>query len=72
MGLGTAIGLAARAIHNSPIFPIYPGALSSTEINMGMMLPYVLKLLIGDKGIIGFFFLLFMALTSKQAQSRHL
>ncbi|KAJ5102552.1 hypothetical protein N7532_003081 [Penicillium argentinense] len=68
-GLGTVIGLTARAIHNTPIFPTYPGTLTSTEISMGMVMPYTIKALIGDKGIIGFFFLLFMALTSTVSSS---
>lgn len=68
-GLGTVIGLAARAIHNTPIFPTYPGDLTSTEVSMGMVMPYTLKALLGDKGIIGFFFLLFMALTSTVSSS---
>ena len=34
-----------------------------------MVMPYVIKALIGDKGIIGFFFLLFMALTSTISSS---
>jgi hypothetical protein len=68
-GLGTVIGLTARAIQNTPIFPTYPGPLTSTEVNMGMVMPYVLKALLGDKAIIGFFFLLFMALTSTISSS---
>ncbi|KAJ6158420.1 hypothetical protein N7485_011246 [Penicillium canescens] len=68
-GLGTVLGLTARAIHNTPIFPTYPGALTSTEVSMGMVMPYTIKALIGDKGIIGFFFLLFMALTSTISSS---
>ncbi|KAJ5777656.1 hypothetical protein N7520_000902 [Penicillium odoratum] len=68
-GLGTVIGLTARAIHNTPIFPTYPGELTATEVSMGMVMPYTLKALLGDKGIIGFFFLLFMALTSTVSSS---
>ncbi|OOQ84968.1 putative sodium/solute symporter [Penicillium brasilianum] len=68
-GLGTVIGLTARAIHNTPIFPTYPGPLTSTEVSMGMVMPYTLKALLGDKAIIGFFFLLFMALTSTISSS---
>ncbi|KAJ5301582.1 hypothetical protein PENANT_c002G09183 [Penicillium antarcticum] len=68
-GLGTVLGLTARAIHNTPIFPTYPGTLTSTEVRMGMVMPYTIKALIGDKGIIGFFFLLFMALTSTISSS---
>lgn len=68
-GLGTVLGLTARAIHNTPIFPTYPGTLTPTEVSMGMVMPYTIKALIGDKGIIGFFFLLFMALTSTVSSS---
>ncbi|KAJ5692270.1 hypothetical protein N7462_001693 [Penicillium macrosclerotiorum] len=68
-GLGTVIGLTARAIHNTPIFPTYPGQLTSTEVSTGMVMPFTIKALIGDKGIIGFFFLLFMALTSTVSSS---
>lgn len=63
------VGLTARALHNTSIFPTYPGSLTETEISMGMVMPYVLKALIGSKGIIGFFFLLFMALTSTVSSS---
>ncbi|KAJ5978517.1 hypothetical protein N7501_001859 [Penicillium viridicatum] len=68
-GLGTVIGLATRAIHDTPIFPTYPGLLTATEVSSGMVMPYTIKALIGDKGIIGFFFLLFMALTSTVSSS---
>ncbi|CAG8257815.1 unnamed protein product [Penicillium salamii] len=68
-GLGTVIGLTARAIHQTPIFPTYPGTLTATEVSSGMVMPYVIKALIGNKGIIGFFFLLFMALTSTISSS---
>ncbi|KAJ5156321.1 hypothetical protein N7492_009124 [Penicillium capsulatum] len=68
-GLGTVLGLTARAIHNTPIFPTYPGTLTSTEVSMGMVMPYTIKALIGNGGIVGFFFLLFMALTSTVSSS---
>ncbi|KAF3017255.1 hypothetical protein E8E15_003079 [Penicillium rubens] len=68
-GLGTVIGLATRAIHDTPIFPTYPSLLTATEVSSGMVMPYTIKALIGDKGIIGFFFLLFMALTSTVSSS---
>ncbi|KAJ5130021.1 Sodium/solute symporter [Penicillium bovifimosum] len=68
-GLGTVIGLATRAIHDTPIFPTYPGVLTATEVSSGMVMPYTIKALIGDKGIVGFFILLFMALTSTVSSS---
>lgn len=36
---------------------------------MGMVMPYTIKALIGDNGIVAFFFLLFMALTSTVSSS---
>ncbi|KKP04401.1 urea active transporter [Trichoderma harzianum] len=68
-GLGTVIGLTARAIHNTPIFPTYPGEFSPSLVNAGLVMPYTIKALIGDKGIIAFFVLLFMALTSTVSSS---
>ncbi|KAI1805602.1 Sodium:solute symporter family-domain-containing protein [Daldinia bambusicola] len=68
-GLGTVIGLAARAIHNTPIFPSYPGPFTSAEVNAGLVMPYTVKALIGDQGIVAFFVLLFMALTSTVSSS---
>lgn len=68
-GLGTVIGLTARALHNTPIFPTYPGSLTAEDVSTGMVMPLVLKALIGTKGLIGFFFLLFMALTSTISSS---
>ncbi|KAL6872725.1 hypothetical protein J3F83DRAFT_771978 [Trichoderma novae-zelandiae] len=68
-GLGTVIGLTARAIHNTPIFPTYPGEFAPSLVNAGLVMPYTIKALIGDKGIIAFFVLLFMALTSTVSSS---
>ncbi|KAK8015210.1 sodium/solute symporter [Apiospora arundinis] len=68
-GLGTVIGLTGRALHNTSIFPTYPGAVTDLEINEGLIMPYVIKALIGDRGIVAFFVLLFMALTSTISSS---
>ncbi|KAF3019820.1 hypothetical protein E8E14_012896 [Neopestalotiopsis sp. 37M] len=68
-GLGTVIGLTARAIHNTPIFPTYPGEFTAAQVNAGFVMPYTVKALIGDKGIVAFFVLLFMALTSTVSSS---
>lgn len=68
-GLGTVIGLTARAIHNTPIFPTYPGEFTPSLVNAGLVMPYTIKALIGDKGIVAFFVLLFMALTSTVSSS---
>ncbi|KAH8691295.1 putative sodium/solute symporter [Talaromyces proteolyticus] len=68
-GLGTVIGLTARAIHNTPIWPAYPAEFTTAEVNAGLVMPYVIKALIGDQGIVAFFVLLFMALTSTVSSS---
>ncbi|OTB08533.1 hypothetical protein M426DRAFT_7845 [Hypoxylon sp. CI-4A] len=68
-GLGTVIGLAARAIHNTPIFPSYPDEFTMSQVNSGLTMPYTIKALIGDQGIVAFFVLLFMALTSTVSSS---
>ncbi|KAL2817455.1 Sodium:solute symporter family-domain-containing protein [Aspergillus cavernicola] len=68
-GLGTVIGLAARALHQTPIFPTFPADITQAEVEAGLVMPYVVKALIGDSGIIAFFVLLFMALTSTVSSS---
>ncbi|KAK4031382.1 Sodium:solute symporter family-domain-containing protein [Parachaetomium inaequale] len=68
-GLGTVIGLTARAIENTPIFPTYPNGLTAAEVGAGFVMPYTVKALIGPHGIVAFFVLLFMALTSTISSS---
>ncbi|KAL4947480.1 Sodium:solute symporter family-domain-containing protein [Aspergillus filifer] len=67
--LGTVLGLSARALHQTPIFPTYPGDITSTEVSTGLVMPYLVKALIGNGGIVAFFVLLFMALTSTVSSS---
>ena len=68
-GLGTVIGLTARAIHNTPIFPTYPGDLTTADVSAGLVMPYTIKALIGDQGVVAFLVLVFMALTSTVSSS---
>ncbi|OOF93555.1 hypothetical protein ASPCADRAFT_508668 [Aspergillus carbonarius ITEM 5010] len=68
-GLGTVIGLSARALHHTPIWPTYPVDITSTEVSTGMVMPYLVKALLGQSGMIAFFVLLFMALTSTVSSS---
>lgn len=68
-GLGTVIGLTARALHNTPIFPTYPGDLTLAEINAGFVMPYTIQALIGTQGVVAFLVLVFMALTSTVSSS---
>ncbi|KAH7127846.1 putative sodium/solute symporter [Dactylonectria estremocensis] len=68
-GLGTVIGLTARALHDTPIFPTYPGEFTLAQVNAGFVMPYTIKALIGDQDIVAFLVLLFMALTSTVSSS---
>lgn len=63
------IGLAARALHDTPIFPTYPGDLTLAEVNAGFVMPYTIQALIGPQGIVAFLVLVFMALTSTVSSS---
>ncbi|VUC34636.1 unnamed protein product [Clonostachys rosea] len=68
-GLGTVIGLTARALHNTPIWPAYPEEFTMDKVNAGLVMPYVIQALIGERGIDAFLVLLFMALTSTVSSS---
>jgi urea-proton symporter len=68
-GLGTVIGLTTRAIHNTPVFPTYPEQFTMAEVTAGFVMPYTVKALIGDQGIVTFFVFIFMALTSTVSSS---
>ncbi|KAL2808573.1 Sodium:solute symporter family-domain-containing protein [Aspergillus granulosus] len=68
-GLGTVIGLSARALHRTAIFPTFPADITDAEVKAGLVMPYLVKALIGDSGIVAFFVLVFMALTSTVSSS---
>jgi hypothetical protein len=68
-GLGTVFGMTARALHITPIWPTYPAPLTQAQVNAGFVMPYTVKALIGDQGIVAFFVLVFMALTSTVSSS---
>lgn len=68
-GLGTVIGLTARALHNTPIFPTYPNDLTLADVNAGFVMPYTIQALLGSKGVVAFLVLVFMALTSTVSSS---
>ncbi|KAA8645782.1 sodium:solute symporter family protein [Aspergillus tanneri] len=68
-GLGTVIGLAARVLHDTPLFPTYPGEFTQQEVLTGFVMPYTIQAIIGEKGVVAFFVLLFMALTSTVSSS---
>jgi hypothetical protein len=66
---GTIIGLSARAIENNPVWVLYPDTLTELQVNSGMVMPYVLKSLLGKGATAGLLVLIFMAITSTVSSS---
>lgn len=69
-GVGTVIGLACRAIEFTPIFQsVVPDGLTADLVGNGMVLPLVLKSLLGDSAVRALLVLTFMAVTSTMSSS---
>ncbi|KAH9828598.1 SSS family solute:Na+ symporter, partial [Teratosphaeria destructans] len=68
-GIGTVIGLSARAIENTPVFVTYPDAMTDAQINAGLVMPFVLKSLFGSSACAGVIVLIFMDITSTVSSS---
>jgi urea-proton symporter len=66
---GTVIGLTARAIEKTPVWYTYPRQLTTLEINSGLVMPYVLRSLLGTGATAGLLVLIFMAITSTISSS---
>ena len=66
---GTIIGLSARAIEKTPVWFNYPNTLTTTEVNSGLVMPYVLRSLLGKGATTGLLVLVFMAITSTVSSS---
>ncbi|CAD0106578.1 unnamed protein product [Aureobasidium uvarum] len=66
---GTIIGLAARAIEKTPIWFDYPNLLTETQVNSGLVMPFVLRSLLGQGATTGLLVLIFMAITSTVSSS---
>jgi Na+/proline symporter len=66
---GTIIGLSARAIEKTPIWFDYPNTLTVTQVNSGLVMPYVLRSLVGPGATAGLLVLIFMAITSTVSSS---
>jgi hypothetical protein len=66
---GTIIGLSARAIEKTPIWFDYPNTLTVTQVNSGLVMPYVLRSLLGPGATAGLLVLIFMAITSTVSSS---
>ena len=67
--VGTVIGLAGRAIENTPVWVTYPTTLTVDQVNSGLVMPYVLKSLLGSGATTGLLVLIFMAITSTVSSS---
>lgn len=66
---GTIIGLSGRAIEKTPIWFDYPNLLTEKQVNSGMVMPYVLRSLLGEGATTGLLVLVFMAITSTVSSS---
>jgi hypothetical protein len=66
---GTIIGLSARAIEKTPVWFDYPNTLTLTQVNSGLVMPYVLRSLLGRGATAGLLVLVFMAITSTVSSS---
>lgn len=66
---GTIIGLSGRAIEKTPIWFDYPNILTAKQVNSGLVMPYVLRSLLGQGATTGLLVLIFMAITSTVSSS---
>ncbi|KAH0388605.1 SSS family solute:Na+ symporter, partial [Aureobasidium melanogenum] len=66
---GTIIGLSGRAIEKTPIWFDYPNLLTEKQVNSGLVMPYVLRSLLGKGATSGLLVLIFMAITSTVSSS---
>ncbi|KAK7409604.1 hypothetical protein QQX98_008199 [Neonectria punicea] len=62
--VGTTAGLAAIVLEKSSIFPTYPRAMTTSEINAGYVLPYAVMAVAGKGGAAGLLVVVFMTVTS--------
>ncbi|WWC64302.1 uncharacterized protein I303_106912 [Kwoniella dejecticola CBS 10117] len=63
-GIGSSMGLAARALESNPAFPTYPNPLSLAEIGAGLAGPYASIAILGKAGPAMYTIIAFMATTS--------
>jgi Na+/proline symporter len=66
---GTVIGLSARAIEKTPVWFDYPNTLTTTQVNSGLVMPYVLRSLLGKGATTDLLVLIFTAITSTVSSS---
>ncbi|KAF2770458.1 SSS family solute:Na+ symporter [Teratosphaeria nubilosa] len=66
---GTVLGLSARAIEKTPVWYTYPEQLTLKQVNSGLVMPYVIRSLLGTGPTTGLLLLIFMAITSTVSSS---
>ncbi|WRT68788.1 uncharacterized protein IL334_005768 [Kwoniella shivajii] len=63
-GIGSSMGLAARALESNPAFPTYPDPLSLAEVGAGLAGPFASMTVLGKAGPAMYTIIAFMATTS--------
>lgn len=63
-GIGSSMGLAARALETDPSFPTYPDGLSPAQIGAGLAGPFASVAVLGQAGPAMYIVIAFMATTS--------
>ncbi|KAF1814416.1 SSS family solute:Na+ symporter [Eremomyces bilateralis CBS 781.70] len=63
-GIGSSMGLAARALVTNPAFPTYPNGLSLAQIGAGLAGPFASVTILGKAGPVMYTIIAFMATTS--------
>ncbi|KAK4941608.1 urea permease [Elasticomyces elasticus] len=64
LGIGSSMGLAARALASSPAFPAYPDGLTAAEFGAGLAGPFASVTILGKAGPAMYTIIAFMATTS--------
>ena len=68
-GLGTVMGLTARAFQRTDAYPFLSDGFSEAQVNAGYVMPYTIYAFLGSAGSVGMLLLLFMAVTSTVSSS---
>lgn len=63
-GLATTMGLAARALEDTPHFALYPERLSTAQVKNGLVLPVAAYSIMGKAGAAAILLMVFMACTA--------
>lgn len=63
-GLATTMGLACRALEDTPAFALYPDRLNPAQISNGLVLPVAAYTIMGKGGAIAILLMVFMACTA--------